>query len=685
MIRFLVPQYLFALSLLAIPVIVHLFNFRRYKKVLFTNVRFLQELKEETSRISRLRHLLILATRLLAVASIVLAFAQPVIPAATSAPAPRTTRAVGIYVDNSFSMDAVSTDGVQLEVARNKAREIALAFPPSAKLQLLTNDFSAVEQRLMSRDDFLDALTRVKFSPFSRTLKEVLLRQKEALAGTAPAATHSFIVSDFQTSTFQLAGIDQDSLRTVSFVALPLQETPNLILDSCWLSSPVVQLNQTVELSVKVINSGTNAVENVPVRLLVNGAQKAVSGIGIGGGESKTITFSFTVTSPGWQRVTVQLTDHPITFDDTYYTSFEVQDKLQVLAIGEGAGLPYSAAVFGKDPAFAYRRSNTLTLDYSSFASTGLILLEDLQEIPSGLTQELKRYVENGGTVAVFPDSAAALSSYNTFCAALGMEGFSGVNQYADKVTAPDLQHPLFAEVFETGKMRDGRIDYPAVKRHFEPAGANVSGQPIMKLQGGGSLLYHYTLARGNVYLFTVPITPGFSNLSQHAVFPALLYRMALLSVRPQALSTTLGQSRPYLLPLQAPAGDETFHLTDGKDVDVIPSVRVTGGGILVSVGDQIPVAGHYRLQRGNTEVAVFSYNYNRQESMMKFQDEANLRAAADAAGLRNWDYLKAAAPDLSGLIKANQLGRPLWKYAIVAALIFLLTEILLIRYWKTA
>ena len=75
--EFLYPGFLLALLALAIPIILHLFYFRRFKKVYFTNVRFLKEVKEQTSARSKLRNLLVLLMRLLAVAMLVFAFAQP--------------------------------------------------------------------------------------------------------------------------------------------------------------------------------------------------------------------------------------------------------------------------------------------------------------------------------------------------------------------------------------------------------------------------------------------------------------------------------------------------------------------------------------------------------------------------------------------------------------------------------
>ena len=127
-------------------IIIHLFNFRRFKKVPFTNVVFLRELKEETSSRSRLRHLLVLLTRLLAVAFLVLAFAQPYIPSEK-----QTQRAgiqtVSVFIDNSFSMEAQSREGSRLDIARNRARDIAMSYRPSDRFQVLTNDLRSFLHR----------------------------------------------------------------------------------------------------------------------------------------------------------------------------------------------------------------------------------------------------------------------------------------------------------------------------------------------------------------------------------------------------------------------------------------------------------------------------------------------------------------------------------------------------------
>ncbi len=685
-IHFLAPQYLYGLLLLAIPVIIHLFNFRRYKKVLFTNVRFLQELKEETSRVSKLKHLLILLSRLLALLFLILAFAQPFIPSGQAAQG-RTDEPVSVFIDNSFSMDAVSSQGTLLEMARLKAREVIRSYPASTRFQVLTNDFEAFQQRLVSRDDAVDEVDRIKLSPVSRRLSEVVLRQKEAFSSASSANGTSYIISDFQKSTADFNVVKQDSSLNITLVALPLQETANVFIDSCWLSSPVVQINQPAELSVRIRNSSEKDAENVPVRLLLNGSQKAVASLSIPSGQSVSTTFSFTISQPGWQKAELSITDHPITFDDSYFFSFEVREKLNVLAVYEGNPSPYLPALFSNDPYFNYSSSGIGNVDYSGFAKQDLIVVDDISTFSSGLSDELKKYIDAGGSLCLFPDSAAELNSWRLFLNLVGADGITGLNTNADKVVQVEMQHPLFDGVFDPQKMKEGKIDYPSAMKYFELATVSQSRkQVLMKLQGGASFLSYYPAGRGNVYLFAVPLSPGFSNLSRHAIFAPLLYRMAVLSVKPFAFANTLGRTEPIVLNTAPPGGDEVFHLVNKKlSSDIIPGVKMMNSGLLIDVGEEITSSGHFELMKGNVVNAVLAFNFDRNESLMTFFTEDEISQELSNAGLSNWTLLKSTVQDVGKTLSVLNKGFSLWKYAIVLALLFLLMETLLIRFWKTA
>src|SRR3954462_8918804 len=107
---FLYPAFLFALLSLAIPVVIHLFNFRKYKKVNFSNVQFLKEIQEQQSSRRNLKERLILASRLLALVFLILAFARPFIPGQNAATSGRQN-VVSVFVDNSYSMQTLNREG----------------------------------------------------------------------------------------------------------------------------------------------------------------------------------------------------------------------------------------------------------------------------------------------------------------------------------------------------------------------------------------------------------------------------------------------------------------------------------------------------------------------------------------------------------------------------------------------
>ncbi|MEN9332230.1 MAG: hypothetical protein RLZZ94_1320, partial [Bacteroidota bacterium] len=425
-IQFLAPGFFAGLIFLAIPILIHLFNFRRYKKVEFTNVRFLRELKEETTKLNKLKHLLILLCRLLAIAFLVFAFTKPVIPL-TAEKKLKNQKNISVFVDNSFSMEGVSKDGPLLEVAKKKAIEVANAYPSTARFQLLTNDFLSVHQRLLTKEEFIDEVDRVKVSPVSKTMSQIVARQLDAFNIQANEEKELFIISDFQMSAADINQIKIDSLAHLNFIELPVQNSSNAYIDSCWIESPIVQLNKTVELAVRVNNSGEEDLDNVPVTLKINGTQRAVASCAVAANSSAIVKMSFTIAQPGWQKMKVSITDQPIVFDDDYFLSFNVKENLSVIALDGNNPGPYLRALYANDPFFKFSSVPVNQVDYSVMQNSQVIVLNQLKEISNGLSEELKKFLQKGGSVICFPDSAIDLNSYSPALTSLVGESYSSL------------------------------------------------------------------------------------------------------------------------------------------------------------------------------------------------------------------------------------------------------------------
>lgn len=682
--HFIYPAFLFALATLAIPIIIHLFNFRRFKKIYFTNVRFLREIKQDTQSKSRLRHLLILFSRLLAVTFLVFAFAQPYIPV-SQARILSGVKTISIYIDNSFSMDALGKNGNLLETARKKAREISSAYKPTDQFQLLTSDFEARHQRIVSRDEFLQLLDDVKPGSSLHTLSEVMERQQEALSsGQNKNFKKAYIISDFQKS---ITDPDFRPETTILFSLVPVEASKqnNLYIDTCFLSTPFVQLNNPNELTVVVKNKGAADAENIPIRLSINGTQKAVGGLSVKSGSSAEAKLSFTLSQPGWQQAVISITDYPVTFDDDYYFSFNLRNSIEILSINGKDPNASLNAVFSNDPYFNFRNLPVGQIDYSIFPSTQLLILNEVVSFSSGMIHEIQQYVKNGGALFIIPTDNASIASYNELLSSIESDTYTQLATAPDKITFVETKSKLLETVFEKGKAIPENLDLPVVNRYFIFSHRTKSNsQSIMKLQSGNPFLTASEFGRGHIYVLASSLQTEASSFPRHALFVPVLLRAALLGSSEVNSTLVIGRDHEFIITDTLVSNDNVFHLINTSlKFDIIPESRLLNSNTIVSVHDQVNAAQNYELKSGEKVITVKSFNYDRKESDLSCYTVEELEKIATKPGYTNINVINNEGKDLSHSISQLNEGKRLWKYCIIAVLIFLAIEVLLIRFYK--
>jgi len=682
-ISFVYPAFLFALALITIPIIIHLFNFRRFRKVYFTNVSFLKELKEETTSRSRLKHLLVLLSRILAVSFLVFAFAQPYIPA-EKGKVVAGDRVVSIFIDNSFSMESITRDGTLLEQAKAKAVDVAKTFKPTDRFQLLTNDFDPVHQRLISREEFINAVSLVKISPVSRKASEILSRQTDALNQSGSVEKRVLMISDFQQAMMNQEFLNPDSTLLVTLIPLTTASVTNLSVDSCWFSSPVIPLGQSAELNVRIRNFGELDAEAVPVKLSINGVQRAVAGASVPSGNYADVKLTFTATTPGWQQAQVSITDNPVTFDDTYYFSFPVAANSDILAIHNDLPSPFLKALFSEGGYFRISQSHELQIDYSSLVSKNAIVLDELPSIASGLSAELIKYLNKGGTLVIVPDSSIDFSSYSRFFSILNIPPITGLVMSQERVDKLMLEDPVFKDVFSKSPAIGSNVDMPQVQGYFVQGQGRGSGETLMKLRSGSSLLSRYRIGKGEVYVFMTPFSGSLSNIARHAIFVPVMYRIALLSEQTGRLAYAIGRDDQIELPAVSLTGDHVFHLTNEYlNFDVIPAHRATGSGTMVMLNNQLVMAGNYKLTAADKIITTPSFNFNRDESVMSFLNSEELTEMIGKLRIKNVTVIQPETAEITAGLSVMNEGIRLWKFCLVMVLIFLAMEIMLLKFWK--
>jgi len=672
--HFLYPAFLFALISLVIPVLVHLFNFRKYQKVYFSNVQFLKEIHEQQSSRRNLKERLILAARLLALTFLVLAFAKPYISNNNNQNA-GTQQAVSIFVDNSYSMETLNSEGSLLDEAKRRAKEIASAYGINDKFQLLTQDFEGKHQRLLSRDEFNDAVDAVQISPESRDLQQVINRQQSLLNMQPGMLKSVYVISDFQKNISNGKPLQTDSATHVNFVQLKASNLPNVAVDSVWLLSAVHRPGESEKLVFRLHNYADALAEKIPLKVLINGDQKALGSYTIKPRSAQNDTLAFSGLQDGWQRGEITIQDNPVTFDNQFYFSFNVQHQLPVLLIDDGTPNTYLKAVFAADPFFAATRVPAGNVDYAGLNTYPLVVLSDIKTIPAGLAQQLNTYAAKGGSLVVFPAADMDLGSYQILLRQMNAVYPEKLVTQDTKVASINLQNPVFKNIFDSFPQNP---DLPVVKKYYQLNAATGASENLMQLTGGGAFFAESAKGNGKVFISAVPLDEDYSNLPRHALFLPLMFRIALLSGYDQPLFYTLGRDEAIEIPPVKSSEKEILKLVKNGQ-SIIPDVRQQEGSTLLYISDQLHETGTYNLQKSDSTIAVLAFNDNRSESDLSYLPPADLTKILPKSG----HVLPAGNGSLKGAVNEINIGLQLWKLCIILALIFLAAEICLTRFYK--
>lgn len=679
--QFINPAILYALLAVLIPIAIHLFNFRKYKKVYFSNVSFLKELQQKTKKQSQLLHLLVLLLRIMTIIFLVLAFAQPYIPSAKKS-LPGQISYVSIFIDNSFSMGAAGSKGKLLEEAKTRAAEIALAYKTDDLFQLLTNDFEGKHQRLVTREEFLEMLPDVNLTPSVRTLSAIASRQQDIFTGVRSMAKSAYIISDFQQST--LMSKLPDKINDVMFSLVPLKSAiaGNLYIDSCWFSNPVVQLNRNSVLNVRIRNAADADLEKIPVKLIINDRQKAVAALDIKAGGSAEVSLPFSNPEPGIMQGMIEISDYPITYDDNYYIVFKVTDKIPVLAINAKEENTYLNSVYKLDSVISFAQVSSVKTDYSSFPGYRLIILNDLKTVSSGAIQELTRFTTQGGSLLILPANDAEIPAVNQLISALGIDLIEAMDSVGSKVTKVNTNHPVFNDVFEKSGLNADNTDLPVINSHFRLiANSKGTSETLMELGNGDPLLIQQTKGEGKVYLSTVPFNDKSGNWPRHALFVPAMLNIAFQSENVVAMMHYTGDPGAISLGNLKPTGDNIFKIskTDGS-LALIPQYRLTNGQSQIFINDQLKDAGIFKVISGKETATLLAFNFDRAESDPKLADEAALEKFTKSVD--NFEILETGLKPLNEVITAKKNGKSLWKWFILISLLCIIAEVLLLRFY---
>ena len=637
------PEILYFLFLLIIPILVHLFQLRRFKKEYFTNVQFLKELSIQTRKSSKLKKWLLLCTRLLLLTFLILAFAQPFFTAKESK---KATNEMYIILDNSFSMQAKGKKG---ELLKRAVQDLLEHTPETQNFSLITNsdnywntDIKAIQKELQN----------LKYSANSFQLENLLAKvnaRKSAFNKDIIVITDAVGLEEKQLKNFHK---DDNAY----FITPKAEQKNNVSIDS-------VYINQTMdnfyEIGVKLSANGEDF-NAVPIALYNNNKLTAKTLVNF---EQQNKIINFTIPKTDFHGY-VSIVDKGLSYDNIYYFSISKPEKVNVISIGANEKSNFLSRIYTPEE-FNFNNFELTSLDYNLLEKQDAIVLNEIKDIPQALQTTLKSFVTKGGNLIVIPSLESNVANMNSFLSNYGTIQLKTLVNKEKKVTKINFNHPIFSTVFEK---KIDNFQYPINKSSF----ILTSNLPsILTYEDQSSFLTSIQNGISSVYVFAAPINKENSNFQNSPLIVPTFYNMAQSSQKSGINAIIIGENQPYIVDALL-TKDEIVTVKNTTE-KFIPVQQILNTKVKMTFNENPVEAGNFGIFNTDQLVQNISFNYNRTESNLTLINESVLS-----------DYtIINDIETVFNTIQTDRTDTQIWKWFVIFTLLFIALELLIQKFVK--
>ncbi len=637
------PEILNFLFLLIIPILVHLFQLRRFKKEYFTNVKILKELSVQTRKSSTIKKWLLLATRLLLLAALIMAFAQPFF---LSKDNKNVTNELYIVLDNSFSMQSKGKNG---ELLKRAIQDLLQHTPEAQNFSLVTcsQNFWNTDIKSIQKE-----LQNLSYSPNAFNLDQLLTQINSRKTAFNKDV---FLITDaVGLQQKQLKGFDKTS--NVNFFIPKSEQQNNVAVDSVFINQT---LNNFYEISVKLSAYGDD-LKPTPIALYNQNKLVAKTIISF---DSKTKIQNFTIPKADFHGY-VSITDNSLDYDNNFYFTISKPQKTQVLAIGEVQKSEFLRRIYTEND-FVFQTSEVAQLDYNAIEKQDAIVINEISEIPQALQTTLKNFVQKGGNLIMIPSEKQNVASTNVFLKDFGNIQFKNIDNTEKQITKIAFNHPLYANVFE--KKADN-FQYPTTKTAFNISATNPA---VLSYADQNPFLTAIQNPLSNVYVFAAALNKQNSNFQNAPLIVPTFFNMAQSLKKTGVTAINIGNKTPFLV--EGNLGKDEIAEVKGSEETFVPIQQLLDKKIKLTFNDLPNFAGNYGIFSKKNLLQNISFNYSRTESKVGIDNESIL----DDFKIQN------SVESFFENLQINRTDNQIWKWFAIFALIFLILEIFIQKFVK--
>lgn len=643
--QFFNPSILIALLALLVPIIVHLFKLRKFKKENFTNVAFLKKVEIESRKSAQLKKWLTLVSRLLMLTCIIFAFAKPYIPLENEV---NEDTEMAVYIDNSFSMQAIGNQVTLLEEAKQALVNSASS---EQKIHFITNteSFSKLDNK-----SFKNEVLNTSFTTTNTSLANKIQRAKSILPGQKNSRI--IVISDVEGTTEEEVKSILDDDKSVVLLQLQPAYKNNTWIEKVNLVGDF--FNQTLQIEVKTNRSKDKFNEDVGISVL-NG-EEILARNTLNFEESNQLIIEIPLPNNEIKKGVVQLESEGLSYDKEFFFSINKQPEIQIAHLYKNESANFIQRIFDTSQ-FVYTKEKIDAFDFSELSNTQILILDNLPELSKTQQNLALDFVSSGGSLVVIPAKEIDLFSYNEFFKSLNIPTFKALFTNEMLLTNIYDGHPLFEGVFEK---KIENFDYPSVDSYFS---TDEITKPVLAFSNGESFLTN----QDNVYVFTANIHPSNSTFSKSPLVVPVFYQIGLKSMNYDKISLNIESNESISLPI--PEGREQVLKLISPTQTLIPNQQKLPNAIQLIASNYPSTAGHYEAVCEETSLGFVSFNYQRNQSNNQYLISTSFEHKQYEQQLSELKQLLSIQPKVSEL----------WQWFLIFALIFMLIEILILRFIK--
>lgn len=678
--EFLYPNMLYALFALIIPIIIHMFNFRRHKLVYFSNTSILKTIEQENRKTKKIKYLITMIMRMIFIAALVIAFAYPY-KKDDNIVNKNVDNLIAVYIDNSMSMQSHSAEKTLFEDSRTSALKLVESLNQAQRFVLLSNDRDPRNEYPMSKDEMLVRLNEMKTESAPTSFEEIYNSLSFIKKKNNFNSATLFAYSDFQRYTMKFDELRNDT--TIQIVVFPLKSDfqNNIYIDSVWLQSPVLHKNMTNELNARIVNETSNDIKGLPVNFSLDENVVAYTTTDIDAGSYSDVNMQFVIDNDGYRKAKVSINDSPISFDDEYNLVLKVRPSINVIEIMPSAVSRQPSAnsldlLFNGDALVNYHSMNPYNIDHDIINKSQMIVVDEDATLNETMQQMLLDFTNNGGTLLIFNDeNTDNYLIYNN----IGIRR-NDFDENKTRVEYVAQRNSFFDDVFVNFP---DNAELPSINKHVRFA-TSKNVQNIIALQNGDPLLMMTNNGKGKIFVISTSLSEEYSDISNHALFVPLMYKMALIGGNVSDLSYTLGVDKILNINDVSMLSDDRVCLrADNGLYEMFPLIENRGGQNYLNFFEDLPSSGFYDIYKNDDFVKTVAWNDNRKESMMSFYDKEELNKLLKDNGLNVLAMINNDVINSDNMMEVIVKDTVIWKIFIIVALIALLIEILILRFWK--